>query len=1460
MTAAGIQVGSRRYSFGIRQVDVAWVEDHDASVGVLLLGPPQIDGGGVLAPRDRVVLATLAVRRRNVVSADQIAEAIWGDRRPSSWSKQVQICIGRLRKVLGVASIETVAGGYLLRLGGDDVDLDRFEQLVTKARVQAATGGSHRASATFATALGLWRGPPFDDLDGWEPARSEVARLEELRRSVEEELLDARLAAGEHRDVSVTAEALVAAEPLRERRWAILAVAQYRCGRQADALRSLARARRLLVDELGVDPGSELVQLEAAILRQDEQLAAPSSPGSGTESCPYKGLASYDGGDADWFFGRTAEVAACAIRLRSTRLLVIAGPSGCGKSSLARAGLVPALQREGREVAVFVPGRDPNAAMTAALAASGRPLVLVVDQFEELFTVEADASVTRAFCSRLTSHATEQSPVVLCVRADYLAALSIDSQLARLVEQGLHLVTPLQGDRLREAIEQPAAQAGLRLEPGLVDLLERDTDGEPGALPLLSHAMVETWRRRDGLVLTVDGYRATGGIRGAVARSADRLYDSLSIADRATLRGLFLRLVTPSMDGDPMGCRLPTAALVGDRRREQVVALLIRERLLTAEADTVELAHEALARAWPRLQTWLDEDDAGQRILRHVAAAATGWDSLRRPESELYRGARLDTALEWRTNAKPDLTDLEVAFLDASKQRATTEQTTLLARAELENRQNRRLRSALVGVALLAAVALVAALVAYQQRQQSDAQRHAAQIDTLSNRSLALRSTDRDVAALLAVEAYRRAPDDPGAYSALLGTVTASPGFAGYTVLPAGSEPLAGAIVPGGHRAVVAVGSGDLVWLDLETGETERLRPLDRESVPPANPADSIVRISADGRRVAQLLQTDTNEKCFDIEAVRATDGEGCAALVVYNITTGDVVFGPVTPPMGPGDVAINADGSLVAVAGGYTGDAIVYQTDSGTIVGVVDGLPRPGDSGLVRDTAALAFGPDGLLYLGSTSGPVRSIDPTTMAAVDRYDAPPMATHVNLVATSGFVLGSGADRLVAIDIRTGMLAWSVPIGSSGDPSPCPFFAVAAPRERFYCGDVFGAIEERDLTTGQLTGRQIEPQQGSGGNLAISDDGTVMLAFGADAAVVSKWRLDDQGPVVEQARPGWVATGYDPSGQLLLVLTSLDPPDLAVWDPESGDIVDELTGVVNATWFTPTMLGAIYADGTAGPYDVRAHSRLDALDDELQNAVGELIGAWVPPGGERVHIGFVLDQESDTPRCRVQPVDLKKLEFVDPMIEIEDCVWVAPVSATADGTRVAVTHYTPTDTIITTLHDGRDGKVLADPLIGPEGVSIGPDGMVVGGYPSGEVTQFDIDTLDSIGAFPGARGQIDALEFSADGKLLLVGWASNDIAVYDVATRTRLGDTIAVDAPVLGVGDQFIVGAGGPLLRPDGSAIVVNGNDGIAIWAIDRHSLAENACRLAGRNLTHTEWDTFLADLGRYRPTCPEHET
>ena len=242
------------------------------------------------------------------------------------------------------------------------------------------------------------------DLDGWAPGAAEASRLVELRRRAEERLVEARLALAEHGDVVGMAQTLAAAEPLREQRWALLALALYRAGRQGEALRALHQARSVLADQLGVEPGAELVDLEAAILAHDASLLAPLGPPQRTiasERCPYKGLESYDEDDRDIFFGRGAELAACRRRLAATGVLVVVGASGSGKSSLVLAGVIPALREGGRRVTMCTPGADPPAALAAALSAVGGDAAVVVDQGEELFTVCTDPVRRSDFCAAL---------------------------------------------------------------------------------------------------------------------------------------------------------------------------------------------------------------------------------------------------------------------------------------------------------------------------------------------------------------------------------------------------------------------------------------------------------------------------------------------------------------------------------------------------------------------------------------------------------------------------------------------------------------------------------------------------------------------------------------------------------------------------------------------------------------------------------------------------------------------------------------------------------------------------------------------------------------------------------------------------------------------------------------------------------------------------------------------------
>ena len=1409
-------------------------------MGVSFLGAVSIDGHGTLSPRERSVLAALSLYRASVLTPSQLADALWSGEPPSTWPKQVQASVSRLRKVLGSGAIETTSAGYRLLLADEDLDTDRFEQLVARGRGLMAAGEPDRAVATFSRAFALWKGAPFGDLDEWPPAVSEAARLDELRRGAEEDLLEARLAAGEHREVAAMAEVLVRSEPLRERRWEILALAQYRCGRQADALRTLHAARRALVEQVGIDPGRELVELEARILTQDAALVVEGSLPPTIDGCPYKGLAAYDMSDRDGFFGRDAQIAACIEFLRTSRLLVVTGASGCGKSSLVRAGVAPLLARADRPVVAIVPGPEPLAALAAAMSPAGPDPAVVIDQFEELFAGGVPPEDARAFCAAVAGIAARGAPVLIAIRADHLTHLAADPSLGRQVARDLHFVTPLEGADLRMAIEEPARRGGLRLEPGLVDVIVRDVEGAAGALPLMSHALVETWRRRDGTVLTVEGYEMSGGIRGAVARSADRLYESLPPDQRSLVRSLMLRLVSASVDGEPVRRRVKRAALPGGAEREHVVDLLVRARLLTAQQDTVELAHEALVRAWPRMQSWLDEDGAGQRILRHLAAAAEGWEALGRPEAELYRAAHLDTALEYREANRPDLSTVETDFLAASSEHAESERAVLRAQARRDAQRTRRLRLSLAATAVVLAVALVAGAVAVVRGREADTQRDIARaaesdarVESLVNRSLALRSNRRDVAALLAVEAVRRWPDDPRARSALLGTFTDAAGFLGNVHLSQGGR-VTGALLTEPETAVVSIDGGPLALLHIGSGQIEE------RFEPPADNAWSVLAlgVSVDRSRVVELLAAPRGG-CFQLNSLRRTDGVGCSAFSVYDASSGARIVGPVVVPFGLGHVALNDDGSLVAVTGGYVGDLALYRVEDGSLVGTVPGLPRPDGVEDVVDTAGVGFGPGGLVYVGSMAGPIREVDPNPVVVTRTFDAPPLSSHQHLnVGADGLIVGGGTAALVAVDTttgatragprRSGARTWTHARGSHRPTSPtastAPITSASSTSAIVRPANAPACPETRNVpTSAHWTSRATERSSWR-------------------SATRPQWcrarRLDGGGRVTDKIAAGHIVHGgYAPGrGDLLLVAAATGPKNddvggFALWDPVLDRQVRELAvGAISVGWSGPaSAIGRDASEDVAGRFDAATGARVEGAD-----LPPECAHLWLTAGGLRAYCAF--------PSGEIWSIDVLTGRRVEPTFQVGG--YPSSVSATRDGNIVIITAPSR-EGKLTTAHSGRTGARLGSDLTGPWITSVSLDGTLVAAT-GATITRYDLASMEPLAEMSGVPGEVASMQFSDDGATMIATSRDRTVSVFDVASGVRLGDPIQT-----GVSPDVSA-----FLRPDGKALAVTDSTGIAIWRLDAQALSSAACELAGRNLTPSEWRAYLGDLP-YRATCPE---
>ena len=1401
-------------------------------MGIAVLGPLRVEGSANgLGPRDRVVLSALVVRAGAPVAQDALADALWGDEVPATWTKVVQGCIVRLRKMLGPAAIESGPSGYRLTLSEDELDHRLFERLLERGREALSAGDPARASYLAQEALDLWRGPALGDLEEWEPGRVEAGRLEGLRMEAEEVWVEAEIAAGHSQVVLERARVLVTEAPFRERRWALLATAFYRAGRQPEALGAVKRARAMLVGELGLDPGPELARLEQLLLQQDPSLTPPVRP-KASDICPYRGLLAYGTEDADTFFGRQDDVASCLRRLRDRRVLAVVGPSGVGKSSLVRAGVVASLMRAGTPVLVITPGAHPMDSLSR-LKPRGRQ-TLVVDQAEEAVTFCAEVSERERFFAALVEHVGAGGALVVSLRADHLGDLAPYPSFARVLEEGMYLLGPMSEPELRSAIEGPAGRAGLRLEPGLVDLLVREVEGEPAALPLLSHVLRETWERREGPTLTVAGYQATGGIRQAVAQSAEAQYEAMDAARRAQLRGLMLRLVSAADDGDPVCTRLPRAKVAADVTQSGLVEQLVNARLIAVDGDTLQIAHEALVRVWPRLRGWLDDDVEGQRLLRHLAGAADAWDAMGRPDSELYRGTRLSRVDEWRGRARPDLTDTEAAFLDASVALASMEQRAAESSAVRERRSRRRLRGALAGVAVLLALALVAGILALRNAEQAERNRRdrevAAQLaEARRAEAQAARQENPATGLLLALEGLA-VDGSAQARDTLAALLTRSGSLRGARDL----DGLAVSMAASSDGALLAVSlAPDAPEPGVHLFDAATLAPVDFAETAPS----SIIRFSPDDRQLAMAVNEWVGEgpprlrdqpiELYDLPegtpsahqlggmaassgveyALQySNDGRRLAAVVQHydpdaghwtglgTATVWDLahparpVFGLTVPEYAA--IALSPNGGRVYVAMKGSSAVRAFDVDSGRLLARADlRLPE-------QEVGGLDVSPDGSTVAVTKEDRIVRLDARTLRrsgpdlrGPDLAEGGRYSHHGNLLATA-----SSDDSVIVWDVATGVLLhrFAVPGGVWGSsiawsPDDRTLFAAGPNLMAWRLGHVPGA-----LTLGEDT----PPVQGSayGLSLAAPDGHTLArLQYG-------RLRFVDLATGRETPSSAPLPGLWDPrwSPDAHWLLTTAGDERLRIWNTATG------RQVAVRQFPKGVQLHATFSADGDRVYVVDRTGMLQTLDRETLRRVG----AGVPVGsvttmGARGDVVLLLRGNGSF--VRVRP-------------DTGENLGEAPV-----GT-------------------------LTDPENAPNDLS--PDGSLLATSDAeGRMRLLDVETLEWIGSDARADTLADAggwVAFAPDGNQF-AALQTNRIGLWDGHTGAYLG---SLPIPALATGGSI-------RYLPDSSGVLVAARDG-RTWTADTRTdaWAERACAIAGRNLTREEWAEFFPSRS-YHATCPE---
>ncbi|WES65548.1 BTAD domain-containing putative transcriptional regulator [Microbacter sp. GSS18] len=1391
-----------------------------------VLGPVRVESAS-LYPRELAVLAALVVRDGQPITAQELAEVVWsGTDPPATWNKQIQAAIARLRKTLGAARIVTTAVGYHLDIDPDEIDARRFEALVSRARDLHRAGEPDRAGAAYRRGLDLWRGRPYEEISGWPEATAAASDLEHLRVEAGEGMLRARLDAGDAVGVIPEAERLVRDEPLRESRWTLLALACYRAGRQADALAVLRSARERLADELGVDAGQEIQQLEAAILRQDEALSSGLPAAPMRTDCPYRGLGTYQERDADDFFGREDEIATATRRLDAIGLLVVTGASGSGKSSLVRAGVVPSLRRRGRRVLVL--GPDPAIADSLRSATSGRTSTdaVVVDQFEEV--LQSGDGIAGDVAALLAAFVRDGGRAIITVRSDFLDRCAADPSLGPMLSESVLVVSPMGDDDLRRVIEEPAARAGLRLEPGLVELILRDAAGAPGVLPHLSHALAETWVRREGPVLTVAGYEATGGIGGAIAQSADRLYSGLDSDDQALCRSTMLQLVALAPDGLPVRRRLFAASLRDDPAHARLFGQLAHARLVSVEGDSVVLAHESLTRAWPRFRAWVQEGAEDLMVLGHLETGAQAWEDGGRSDDDLARGGRLQTIIELRERLGPSLSPVEVAYLDASLAHEQDEKRALEAAAAAERRQNRRLRFAIAGVVGMLVVALVAGGLALRSASSEAAVAQDARIDSLTNSSAALQDSNRIVSALIAAESYRRWPEDPRTRGQLLAVLASADGVENMFV-PGTEDRIGSAMIPGTDTALVLRDRQYPEIRNVDTGELDRT--LDLELPKPFSTRRPFVMVSADG----SIATVATDYLDPDAEDPSALEAFG-SWFTVIDLSSGRVVGGEPTllerwvntyalSPSGRYAAYVPADGGIVVVD---VPDARVrFESEL-----AVEAEPARNFAG------AVGFAADDTLLVGTASGELLSVDPDTFEVTRAVTIPEGTADLEIVAADdGGTITCGALGAVRLD-ADGELVWRQEF-----PEGCRRIAPSPTTDTVFLHDFATGITERRMDTGAPTGRTLDYQIGDPGEMWVREGGDEVLFFSAMSPSIGRWRLDGALASGELVAPGLaVSAGFDPSGEWVLLEEPEAPfaetRDYTVWNVAEEEAVLSLPGT-NAYWAGSGIIRTVTAERENFYYDVTTGQSWPAPVHDYERTAEPFTTA-----------------EVDTSRAGDVTYDMDccvgVVTALDPRTGESSGVEFARrgpalfADTTEDGGTVVFSGYDDENGgWQLSVHDTSTGELLADTYGADYFASVvtGGDLIITGSSSRLIVLDLDLEPLAELRA-PSSAGIRD-LEVSADDGTLLATMDGGGVAVYDLDAGVMLGE------PLPTARNRVFAAT----LDPSGDWMLASTSTGVVRWSLDPATWLDQVCKVAGRNFTELEWDTHMSGLGEYRETC-----
>ncbi|MBI1258448.1 MAG: protein kinase [Chloroflexi bacterium] len=1229
----------------------------------------------------------------------------------------------------------------------------------------------------------------------------------------------------------------------------------------------------------------KLVQQEGASAPSERTVVSVLTPVSLPElSNPYKGLRAFQEADAADFFGRAALTEQLLGRMAASddgaRFLALVGPSGSGKSSAVRAGLIPALRKGALPnsaqwfITEMMPGTHPFEELEAALLCVAASydhdlraqltedrrglvravkrllphdpqveLVLIIDQFEELFTLTTDELVRSQFIDSLLAAVSDprsRMRIVLTLRADFYDRPLLYPRMAELMRSHTEVAVPLTASELERAIAGPAERIGLTLEPGLTTTIINDVFGQPAALPLLQFSLSELYERRKERLLTISVYQETGGISGALARRADELFGGLDTVGQSAARQIFLRLIAPGEGVEDTRRRVlqtELMSLADERTIDDLITFYSQYRLLTLDHDpitrgaTVEIAHEALLHGWDRLRGWLEASRDELRLQRRLAVAAGEWVGSGRDVSFLASGARLIQFEALSANGSLSLNGTERAYLEASvaerertvlaeRERQAHELTLARESARAQQRAANRLRY-LVGLMIVAVVmASILSVFAISRQQLAD---HNAAL-AYGSATEAAANAQRAQSLRLAAEANRLLQTgDSAELTALLAVRSLESGYS--------------------QQADSALQQAILLPLP------ERILTSDSGTIGSAFflPDGTIFTTgdeSNDAASIARLWDAQTGQVIRRFDEISARAAGAGNILLAHN-----------------GKSLIAFDAHTVWLYDLQTGMEIRHFTDN------------------TRRANTADLSPDGKYLLrGDRDGTVRMFDVATGDEVRHFDGLANEAIRVLFSPDGKYVFTTPERTVAAvwDAQTGQQIARF-VGHTDAVYP---MGVSPNGKYLLTASNDSTARLWDMTSGQEV-RRFVGHTGSVWTAAFSPDGAQILTGGIDRTA----RLWDAATGEELYRftgtnGALYSVGFSPDGKSLIaggddlyariwaVPTSESP---RVLRGHTDDIRDVLVSPDGAYYVTASV------DGTARIWDPRTGTVLNTLKSPSGANFGlllspgkKLLGTLTDSGAAYIWSfpdGALLQTVNNCcgTSAAISPDETRFVSSAtdnnQPMLFMSDI---------SDVNNPKQIYAVPVPTTGRTLQFSADGKTLL--MSGEDQVA----------------RLFDAQTGAQIQQFVGHTGIVTSAAFSLDGSLVLTASEDKTARLWDIATgreiRRLVGHTAFLNDAAFSPDGRTIATASGDgtarlwdahtgqelrvfightdivfsvTFTPDGAQLITGSRDRTArIWDVDYHRLIEAACQLLPRDLTTDERAQF--DIDDTHPTCPSH--